>query len=201
MTEKRSSDLGGSGLTPPPLGRRTRADAQRNLLTLLQAAKQVFAETGADAPVRDIAQRAGVGIGTVYRHFPRRADLVAAVFRQELDACADAAESIAAENSPYEALRLWMQRFVELAATKQGLAQVLHSGDPAFDALPAHREQRLRPAFRALYTAAAASGEVQSDVGADEFLNAAASLCASAAKSDPEQARRLIALLVHGLRR
>jgi AcrR family transcriptional regulator len=185
---------------PPPIRRRARADAQRNLLTLLHAAKEVFAESGLDAPVRDIADRAGVGVGTLYRHFPRRPDLIAAVFKQEMDACADAAEALAAEHPPFEALEIWMQRFVKLAATKHGLAQALHSGDPAFDALPARREQRLRPAFRALFEAATGSGEIQSDISADDFLNAAAHLCMSVNDTRPELAQGLVALLVRGLR-
>ena len=180
--------------------RRVRADAQRNLETLLQAAKEVFAECGLEAPVRDIAERAGVGIGTVYRHFPRRPDLIAAVFRQEMDACADAADALAATYPPFKALELWMRRFVALAATKHGLAQALHSGDPAFDALPARREQRLRPAFRALFDAARASGEIKSDVEPDAFLSAAANLCLSTNTARPEQAQRLVDLLVRGLR-
>jgi AcrR family transcriptional regulator len=184
----------------PPAGRRVRADAQRNLITLLQAAKQVFAESGVDAPVRDIADRAGVGIGTVYRHFPRRPDLVAAVFRQELDTCADAAGALAAAHPPFEAFALWMRRFVDLAATKHGLAQALHSGDPAFEALPARREQRLRPAFRALFEAAVAAGEIRSEIEADEFLDAAARLCMPARDGRTESAQRMVATLVNGLR-
>jgi AcrR family transcriptional regulator len=180
--------------------RRPRADAQRNLATLLQAAKEVFAEAGLDAPVRDIAERAGVGVGTVYRHFPRRPDLVAAVFSRELEACADAAETLAVEHPPFEALKRWMRIFVELVATKHGLAQALHSGDPAFDELPVRREQRLRPAFRALFDAAAAAGEIHNDISADDFLNAAGHLCHSANNGRPEQAQGLVALLVRGLR-
>lgn len=184
----------------PKAERRVRADAQRNLLTLLQAAKEVFAEAGIDAPVRDIADRAGLGIGTVYRHFPQRADLIAAVFRQEIEACADAADALAAEHPPFEALALWMQRFVELAATKRGLAQALHSGDQAFDCLPARREQRLRPAFRMLFDSALQAGTIRNSVEADDFLNGAATLCMSVDQARPDQARHLVTLLVDGLR-
>jgi len=177
-------------------GRRKRADAQRNLGTLLQAAKTVFAISGVDAPVREIADRAGVGIGTLYRHFPTRADLIAAVFRQEMDSCAEAAETLAAAHPPFETLSLWMDRFVELAATKRGLAAALHSGDPAFEALPARREQRLVPAFQALFAAAVAAGEIRGDVDAAGFLNAVARLC----MSSDDQARRMVGVLVDGLR-
>lgn len=169
-------------------------------MTLLRAAKEVFAHAGLDAPVRDIADHAGVGVGTVYRHFPRRPDLIAAVFKQEMDACADAAGALAAEHPPFEALQIWMRHFVELAATKHGLAQALHSEDPAFESLQVRREQRLRPAFRALFEAALASGEIQSVVSADDFLSAAAHLCMSANDTHPELAGRLVSLLVRGLR-
>ncbi|MBV1703115.1 MAG: TetR/AcrR family transcriptional regulator [Hyphomicrobiales bacterium] len=182
-----------------PEGRKLRADAQRNLETLLRAAKEVFAEAGLDAPVRDIASRAGVGIGTVYRHFPQRADLIAAVFWQEIERCAAAADKLAAEHAPFDALRLWMHEFVDLASTKRGLAQALHSGDPAFDSLPTRREQQLQPAFRKLFDAALASGDIQSDISADDFLNAAATLCMSAG-NNPDQALGMVMLLTDGLR-
>lgn len=125
--------------------RRVRADAQRNIDALLQSAMAVFATSGVDAPVREIAEKAGVGIGTVYRHFPQRSDLVAAVFRHEIDACADAAPILAALHEPSEALARWMQRYAAFIATKRGLATALHSGNPAFDTLPAYFEKRLRP--------------------------------------------------------
>jgi AcrR family transcriptional regulator len=191
----------GEGLEPRGgTDRRVRADAQRNLDTLLRSAAAVFATSGVDAPVREIAEKAGVGVGTVYRHFPRRADLIAAVFRREMDACADAAPILAAECEPFEALANWMQRFAAFVATKRGLAKALHSGDPAFDTLPAHFDQRLRPALRTLLDRAAAAGEIRTDVEADDILAAAASLCMSARDDRPGHAARMVALLVDGLR-
>ncbi len=181
-------------------GRRVRADAQRNLDALLQSAKAVFSTSGVDAPVREIAEKAGVGTGTVYRHFPRRSDLVAAVFRREIDACADAAAILAAEREPFEALANWMQRYAAFVAAKRGLAKALHSGDPAFDALPAYFDQRLRPALRTLLESAAAGGEVRADVDADDLLGAVASLCMSSHNDVPGRAERMVALLVDGLR-
>lgn len=87
---------------------RLRTDARRNIDALLEAAVSVFATPGVDAPMREIAERAGIGI--VYRHFPQRSDLIAAAFRREIDACADAASIMAAERAPFEALARWMQR-------------------------------------------------------------------------------------------
>jgi len=188
------------GLKPRDPERRVRADAKRNIDALLQAAVALFATSGVDAPVRDIAERAGVGVGTVYRHFPQRADLIAAVFRREMDACADAAPILAEQFEPFEALANWMQRYAAFVATKRGLAEALHSGDPAFDALPAYFERRLRPAVRRLFDSAVAAGVVRTDVDADDILGAVASLCMSAHDNGPDQTRRMVGLLVDGLR-
>ena len=177
-----------------------RADAQRNLDTLLETAKAVFATSGVDAPVREIAETAGVGLGTLYRHFPQRSDLVAAVFRREIEACADAAPILSAQHEPFEALASWMQRYAAFVAAKRGLAKALHSGDPAFDNLPGYFDQRLRPALRTLLDAAIAAGQVRADVDADELLGAVASLCMSAHNTGPGRAERMVALLVDGLR-
>jgi AcrR family transcriptional regulator len=191
-------DVGAEAQDPPV--RRVRADAQRSLDALLLAAKEVFATSGVDAPVREIADNAGVGLGTLYRHFPQRADLIAAVFRREIDACADIAPVLAESHAPFDALANWMRRYAAFVGTKRGLAQALHSGDPAFDNLPGYFDQRLRPALRALLKAAVAAGEVRADVDADELLSAVASLCMSAHNAGPGRAERMVALLVDGLR-
>jgi AcrR family transcriptional regulator len=180
--------------------RPVRADARRNIDMLLQTAMAVFATSGVDAPVREIAEKAGVGVGTIYRHFPQRADLIAAVFRREIDACADAAPILSADRAPFEALASWMQRYAAFIAAKRGLAKALHSGDPAFDNLPGYFDQRLRPALRTLLKTAAAAGGVRADVDADELLGAVASLCMSSHNDAPGRAERMVALLVDGLR-
>jgi AcrR family transcriptional regulator len=191
----------GDGLRPRgPANRRVRADARRNIDTLLQTAMAVFATSGVDAPVREIAEKAGVGVGTIYRHFPQRSDLVAAVFRREIDACADAAPVLAAENEPGEALARWIQRYVDFIAAKRGLAKALHSGDPAFDTLPAYFKQRLEPALRTLLKSAISAGHVRPDIAAEELLGAVASLCMHAHAQGPKHARRMASLLVDGLR-
>lgn len=189
----------GNGLGPRiHKDRHLRADAQRNLDALLRSAKAVFVTSGVDAPVREIAERAGVGIGTFYRHFPQRADLIAAVFRHEIDACAEAAKMLAAEHAPGEALAKWMQRYAVFIATKRGLAPALHSGNPAFETLRAYFEQRVRPALRTLLESAVAAGEIRNDVESDDLLHAVASLCMPA--QDDGRAQRMVALLVDGLR-
>jgi AcrR family transcriptional regulator len=183
-----------------PKDARLRADAQRNIEALLQAALAVFATSGVDAPVREIAEKAGVGIGTLYRHFPQRADMVAAVFRHEIDACADAASILAAENKPGEALALWMQRYAAFIGTKRGLASALHSGNPTFDTLHVYFGQRLKPALQRLLESAAAVGDVRTDFTAEDLLGAVGSLCNNAYSQGPDHASRMVALLVDGLR-
>ncbi len=180
--------------------RHVRADAQRSIDALLEAAKAVFAASGVDAPVREIADQACVGVGTLYRHFPQRSDLIAAVFCREIDACADTAPVLADEHEPFEALAHWIQRFAAFIATKRGLATALHSGNPAFETLPAYFDQRLRPALQTLLAAAAAAGKVRTDVDADDIIGAVASLCMSAKVDRPDQARRMVAVFVDGLR-
>jgi AcrR family transcriptional regulator len=177
-----------------------RADAQRNMDALLKAALAVFAKSGVDAPVRDVAEKAGVGVGTVYRHFPQRSDLLVAVFRQEVDACADAAPALAAKHRPGEALSLWLYRFLDFITTKRGLAAALHSGDPAYSALPAYFDKRLRPALRDLLDAAVAAGEVRGDVEPHALITAIASLGSPGPHGDQTSSRRMVALLIDGLR-
>lgn len=167
---------------------------------LLQTAKEVFADSGVDAPVREIAERAGVGIGTVYRHFPRRTDLIAAVFFREIDACADTAQLMSSDLEPFDMLVSWMERYTAFVATKRGLAKVLHSGDPAFDSLPVYFDRRLRPALQALLDAAAAAGQTRGGVAANDLLVAVASLCMSSHAAGNGIAERMVALLLDGLR-
>lgn len=184
-----------------PSGKRVRADAQRSLDALLQAAKTVFAASGVDAPVREIADKAGVGIGTLYRHFPGRADLIAAVFRREIDACADAAPALAAQYEPIEALTRWLDVFIDFIATKRGLAAALHAGDAAYESLPTHRNQRLVPALQLLLDRAVAVGVVRPDVDAYELLNAVGSLYMTVNnQAAAAAAGRMVSLLIDGLR-
>lgn len=190
------------GDQPEPRGPgvRKRADARRNLDALLDAAKTVFATSGVDAPVREIAEQAGVGVATVYRHFPQRSDLVAAVFRREVDACAAEAPVLATAHAPLQALSQWLQRYTRFIATKRGLTAALHSKDPAFDALPAYFEQHLGPALDALLASAAAAGEIRAGVPAYDLLRAVANLCVPSHTDTSEHTVRMVNLLVDGLR-
>ncbi len=189
--------------TPEPersTDRGVRADKQRNLDALLEAARAVFATSGVDAPVREIAAQAGVGLATLYRHFPERSDLVAAVFRREVDACAAAAPELARHHGPEEALARWLHRYAEFIAAKRGLAAALHSEDAAFKALPAYIRENLEPAIRSLLAAAVDAGRVRNDVEPYELLWAIANLCIPVASVGPHHNRRMVDLLIDGLR-
>ena len=178
-----------------------RADAQRNVEALVTAAKTEFAEHGVDANVRAIAARAGVGTATLYRHFPQRSDLIAAVFRHEIDACAAAAPALSADNEPDQALELWLQRYTEFVATKHGLAVSLHSGDPAYSALPAYFSERLGPVLADLLAAAEDAGAIRAGMDPIDMLGTVSNLCIPPpGTDDPGRAHRMVGLLLDGLR-
>ncbi len=160
----------------------------------------MFATTRVDATTREIADRTGVGMGTLFRRLPQRADLIAAVFHGGMDACAEAATTLAAEHPPFEALARWMQVYADFIATKRGLAKSLSSGDPVFAGVFARFDQRLGPAVRTLYETAAAAGEVRPDMDAAEILCAFSTLCMSTYDGKPNHAGQMTALLVEGLR-
>lgn len=181
-------------------GRPVRADARRNEDALLEAAKRVFATSGVDAPVREIAAQAGVGVGTLYRRFPKRSDLVAAVFRREIDACVADVRKFAAEKAPGEALASGLMRYTRFVATKRGLAAALHSGDPAFDALPVYFRSRFEPALQSLLETAAAAGVIRNDVVAYDLLRAIANLSVATGEDGMDHTRRMVALLIDGLK-
>jgi AcrR family transcriptional regulator len=183
--------------------RRMRSDARQNMDSLLEAAKSVFAEAGVDAPIRSIAARAGVGVGTLYRHFPLRSDLISAVFRREIDACVDAAPAFEAAYPPGEALDRWVLRYTQFVAAKRGLAAALHSGDPAYEPLAEYFSTHLAPTLERLLAAARASGDVVQQVDAAEFLGAVANLCHGGEPIETEasgKTKRMLLLLLAGLR-
>ncbi|PWW66597.1 TetR family transcriptional regulator [Actinokineospora spheciospongiae] len=180
---------------------RKRADARRNEQALLEAAAATFVASGVDAPVRDIAAAAGVGIATIYRHFPTRADLVVAVYRHQVEACAAAApDLLATSGSPHTALVGWIDLFVDFLVTKHGLAEALRSDDPTSTTLHAHFLDRLVPVCAGLLDAAAGAGEIRSDIQALELMFGVGNLCIGAGKDPRYDARRMVGVLLAGLR-
>jgi AcrR family transcriptional regulator len=183
--------------SPRPL----RADAQRNRDTLLEAAVRAFSQEGPDVTLDAIAKDAGVGIGTLYRHFPTREALVEAAYRNELARLCDIVADLLETMPPDEATRAWMDRFVDYMTTKRGMADALRAliasgGNPY-----AHSRDRLTTAITTLLAAAAAAGTVRPDIEPGDVLLSLSGV--SLAAGDPaqrDQARRLLDLLMDGLR-
>jgi len=187
----------GSGVPAP----RKRADARRNEQTLLDAAAAAFIASGVDVPVRDIAAKAGVGVGTIYRHFPTRADLIVAVYRHQVEACAPAGPALLANSStPHAALARWINLFVDFLVTKHGLARALQSDAAAFEALHAYFLDRLVPVCAQLLDAAAAAGQILPGLDAYELMLGVGKLCIGADSNPRYDARRMVGLLIDGLR-
>ncbi|WFF00293.1 TetR/AcrR family transcriptional regulator [Micromonospora sp. WMMD964] len=182
----------------PTRGRR--ADALRNQQALLAAAAAVFVTSGVEAPIREIAARAGVGIGTIYRHFPTRADLVVAVYRHQVEACAAAGSTLLANAaSPLAALHQWVDLFIDFLVTKHGLANALRSDTGGFDALHTYFVDQLVPVCAQLLDASVASGEITPGTGPYELMRGIGNLCIGR-DNDPEyDPRRLVDLLLRGL--
>jgi AcrR family transcriptional regulator len=178
-----------------------RADAQRNRDKLLTVAVAAFAEHGIEASLEDIARRAGVGIGTLYRHFPTRDCLMEAVYRHQVELLCAAADDFLATKDPDEALTLWMERFVGHVATKRGMAMALKSVIGKDSELFAYCHGLIRESVTRLLTAAAEAGAVRSDVEAADLLKALSGICmVSDQPGWQDQARRLVNLLHDGLR-
>ncbi|MFI1800180.1 TetR/AcrR family transcriptional regulator [Streptomyces sp. NPDC020379] len=174
----------------------------RNQRTLLDAAAEVFVTSGVDAPIREIAARAGVGLGTLYRHFPTRADLVTAVYRHQIEACAEAGPSLLADAaSPFDALRQWIDLFVDFLVTKHGLADALQSDDDRFAALHTHFLDRLMPVCAQLLDAATDAGDIRPGIQPYELMRGIGNLCVGRDGDPRYDPRRLVELLLQGLRR
>ena len=158
--------------------RRPRADAARNRERLLEAAKAVFSAGGAEASLEAVARRAGVGIGTLYRHFPTREALFEAVYRREVQQLVELAEQLGNEASPVEALRRWLRANVELVATKKGmLAALALVAVRGSSALYADTLARLTKAVGALLDRAVAAGEIRADIGPEDLLRSLIGMC------------------------
>ncbi|MCE0510728.1 TetR/AcrR family transcriptional regulator [Microbacterium aurugineum] len=179
-----------------PVGR-----PRRDQQALLDAAAAVFVASGVDAPVREIAANAGVGVGTIYRHFPSRADLVVAVYRHQVEACADAGPRLLAESeTPEAALQAWVAMFVDFLTTKHGLADALQ-GDTtrSGDALHTYFVGRLVPVCASLLDAARQPADAYPPIDAYSVLKGIGNLCIGAASDTDYDAATPVRLLLSGL--
>ena len=157
--------------------RKPRADAARNRERVLEAAKAVFSAGGADASLEAVARGAGVGIGTLYRHFPTREALYEAVYRREVEQLGDLAEQLKNEAKPVDALRRWLRSNVEFVATKKGMSAALALAAHGSAELHSYTFDRLTGAVGALLDRAVAAGEIRSDVSPEDLLRALVGMC------------------------
>ncbi|MBS0983292.1 TetR/AcrR family transcriptional regulator [Gluconobacter cerinus] len=183
------------------LRRRPRSDGQRNREHLLNVAKTAFTAGEIDIPLDEVARRAGVGIGTLYRHFPNREALIEAVYRVELDRLADAAPVLATQHPPVEALRAWMRLFVDYIAAKQVIAPALNGLVGGTSALYAQSGIVLQGAIDTLVAAAVASGDLNAEIEPIDLLRALAGVSNfSAGPGWETSAKRLVDILIAGSR-
>jgi AcrR family transcriptional regulator len=158
--------------------RKPRADALRNRERVLEAAKTVFSAGGPDASLEAVARHAGVGIGTLYRHFPTREALYEAVYRREVEQLGELAEQLKSEAAPVEALRRWLRANVEFVATKKGMAAALAlAAGPPPSELTAFSYERLTKAIGTLLARAVEAGEIRDDIGPGDLLRALVGMC------------------------
>jgi AcrR family transcriptional regulator len=178
-----------------------RKDAQRNHEALLVAASEAYGERGVDASLEDIARRAGLGIGTLYRHFPTRDALNEAVYRREVAGLCDGVAELNETLPPVEALRTWMRSFAMYVAKKRGMAMALKSALGPDNELFAYSHQRIRTAIGALVARAVESGTIRADADAEDLLRAMSGICmATDTPGWNDRTGRLVDLLVDGLR-
>ena len=185
----------------PAAIRKPRADAERNRVRLLETAKAAFAEKGSGASLDEIARTAGVGAGTLYRHFPTRDALVAAVYRNETEQLVAAADRLADSHPPVMALREWLLLFVDYIATKHGMSELLNSLAGGTSDLYSASSVQMKRAIAHLVDRAVASGEIRLDLDPLDLLRALAGVANIGLGPDGEQAaKRLVDILIAGIR-
>jgi len=181
--------------------RKPRADSLRNRDLLLTAAKAAFAELGADAPLEEIARRAGVGIGTLYRHFPTREALIAAVYAREIAQLAASADALLAQGSAGEALEAWLDLLIDYMATKRVMAPALRADPGEGSKLYASTGATILPPLEHLAEAARAAGDIRSDIGFEDILRMMSGLSLGYEQPGWDAgARRLLSVMMAGLR-
>ena len=181
--------------------RKPRTDALRNRDRLLEAARTVFSAGGAEASLEAVAKTAGVGIGTLYRHFPTREALFEAVYRREVQQLADLAKRLEKEAEPIEALRQWMRSFVRFVATKKGMSVALAFAVSKDSDLFSYSSDLLTRAVGGLLNRAGAAGEIRNDISAEDLLRALVGMCYTHDQPGwQKNVLRLVDVFVDGLR-
>ena len=178
-----------------------RADARRNRQRLIDAATRAFASGEENVTLEAIAKASGVGIGTLYRHFPTREALVEAVYHDQVERLRVGAQELLATHSAARALRLWMDLFADWVATKHGMIDTLRTMISSGDIALAQTRSEIRATVRTLIEAGAGSGEIRGDVDAEDVVTSLTGILAVAgAPAQRDQAGRLFDLLMDGLR-
>jgi|HubBroStandDraft_5_1064220.scaffolds.fasta_scaffold04862_5 AcrR family transcriptional regulator len=186
---------------PKPARRKPRADAQRNRERVLEVAKQAFTRYGASASLDDIAKEAGVGAGTLYRHFPTRDALIEAVYRTEVEKLAAAEGKFAESLPPLEALRAWMKLFVDYVEAKHIIAPALNTYAGGPSKLYETSKTQISGAINALVKRAIHSGDIRKDLEPFDLLRALIGVASVASSPDwPQSAKRLVDILITGSR-
>ena len=178
-----------------------RVDAARNRERLLEIARKQFSEKKSDVTLEEIARQAGVGIGTLYRHFASREALVEVVYRSELDALMAEGEVLIAKHPAFQALRLWMNRYVRFVATKHAMHETLSSAFTSRSAPAFETRTKIRTSIAHFLSAGIEDRTIRDDVEEDDLtVSLAASVMAMRLATDQEQLRRVLDLLMEGLR-
>ena len=176
-----------------------RADARRNYDRLVTAAREVFRQQGGGASLEAIAKEAGVGVGTLYRHFPKRIDIVEAVYREDVDGLVDAAETFVAELEPWAALVAWLEAFVRYASTKRTFLSELHEAFEQNPQLQSRSRERIEGAVTLVLARAQDAGVVRTDLDGSDLMQLLGSMCMSATLTHG-QSERLLVMIEDGLR-
>ena len=194
MTGEHDTNTGGGGD-----GRPMRADARRNYERLLDAARKVFADQGGGASMEAIAKQAGVGVGTLYRHFPKRIDVVEAVYRDDVDALVGSAEHGLADLDAWTALAGWLRAYVDYARAKWTFLNELHEAFEKNPDLKSVSRERISEACDRVLTRAQQAGVARTDIDGADLMQLVSQMCTSPTLT-PDQGERLLAVILDGLR-
>jgi AcrR family transcriptional regulator len=203
MTAQQATDV----VTPDDLaiedagdgGRCMRADARRNNERLVAAAREVFAKCGGGASMEAIAKQAGVGVGTLYRHFPKRIDIVEAVYQTDVDELVCAAEDAVAHNEPWQALVAWLEAFLRYGQVKRTFLNELHEAFDKNPQLKVASRERINQAVDTVLGRAQQAGVARTDLDGSDLMQILGPMCTSATLTEP-QGERLLAMILDGLR-
>jgi len=195
-----TSQVAATASGEPAAERPMRADARRNYERLLQAAREVLADRGSEATMEEIAKRADVGVGTLYRHFPRRIDLVEAVYREDVDGLVTLAGRVSSDAEPWDALVEWLHGFVRYGQAKRAFLTELHEAFEKSPDLALDSRERIGAAAALVLTRAQQAGAARDDIDQSDLMQLVGGMC-MARNATSERNERLLALVLDGIRR